>query len=266
MSYDLTNIDTIKNILSSFGAKAKKSFGQNFLVSKEILNQILESAHVSNDDNILEIGPGIGVLTVELSKTAKDVVAVELDKDAISILNKTTSSFKNLKIVEENALKYEPIFEKYKIVANIPYNITGRLLRHFLEEVKNKPESLTLMVQKEVAQKIIQKSPNNNLLSLSVQVFGVAELVCIVSSDKFHPAPKVDSAVIHIDLFKNPKIKNLDLFFETIRKAFQGKRKMIRKTLNIKSSILDGLQIKETVRPQELTLEQWSQLVEKIVS
>jgi 16S rRNA (adenine1518-N6/adenine1519-N6)-dimethyltransferase len=163
-----------------------------------------------------------------------------------------------------NALKYEPSFEKYKIVANIPYNITGRLLRHFLEEVKNKPESLTLMVQKEVAEKVIQNEPNHNLLSLSVRVFGEPRLVCYVPSSKFYPPPKVDSAIIHIDLFKEPKVKRLDVFFELIRKAFQGKRKMIRKTLNIDSDILNEINVEETVRPQEITLEEWAKLVNRV--
>jgi 16S rRNA (adenine1518-N6/adenine1519-N6)-dimethyltransferase len=258
---DLTNLGDIKKLLSKYETNVKKSFGQNFLISRKILKKTIEAANLSKEDNVIEIGPGLGVLTRELCEWAKHVTAVELDKDALEILEETLSGFDNVNVVERNILKFKPEYDKYKIVANIPYNITARILRYFLEEVQKKPSSLTLMVQKEVAEKIVQKENNHNLLSLSVQIFAKAKIVCNVPKSKFFPPPKVDSCVIQIDLYEKPVIENTDLFFELIRKAFQGKRKMLTTTLGVKSIFLDDLKINQKARPQELSLSQWEGVV-----
>jgi len=258
---DLTNLEDIKSLLNKYNTKAQKSFGQNFLICRKTLDAIIASADISDKDNILEIGPGLGVLTQELVQHAHHVTAVELDKFALRILNDTVVNFPNLEIIEKNILKYAPTYDEYKIVANIPYNITARILRYFLEEVESKPKTLTLLIQKEVAEKIVKTQGNHNLLSLSVQVFGKPQIICDVSRKKFFPSPKVDSAVIHIELYDKPILEDTEKFFQLIRKAFQSKRKMIRNTLSIKSNILDDLKIIETARPQELSLLEWGKLL-----
>lgn len=241
--------------------RAKKSFGQNFLKDKNILKKIITGSEINEQDIVVEIGPGTGNLTTELLNTAKKVIAVELDKDMIIHLKERFKDNWNFILEEKNVLKFNPEFKNYKIVANIPYNITGKILRHFLEEVENKPRSMTLMVQKEVANKIIAKAGDHNLLSLSVQVFAEVRKLFNVSRSYFNPAPNVDSAVIHIKLIEEPLISNTKLFFEIIRKAFQAKRKTLKHSLKLSDDIFEKLHLKTTARPQELTLENWEKMI-----
>ncbi len=251
----LANINTIKNLLSDNKILAKKSFGQNFLIDKTVIDKIIEISNVTKHDNVLEIGPGLGVLTQALLENAKHVTSVELDDSVVDILKKTTDKYQNFELVIKNILKYKPKYKNYKIIANIPYNITGQILRYFLETLDNKPTSMTLMVQKEVAEKIVKSKGEHNLLSLSCQVFSKPQYVCAVSKEKFFPSPKIDSAIIHLELLNKPKIKDTEKFFELIHQAFQMKRKMLRKSLE------RDLGIYSTCRPQELGLEDWAQLI-----
>lgn len=239
-----------------------KSFGQNFLIDKDILQKIINSAKISKQDLVIEIGPGLGVLTNELAKIAKKVTSIELDKKLIPILQETLQGHNNIEIINQDALKTPPPKTKYKVVANIPYNITSPLLNQFLQ-TKNKPTSLTLLVQKEVAEKLCQKEPKMSILSLQVALFGKAEIISKVPSSCFHPAPKVESAIIHIETYKktdknylpDEKAKKI---LSLAKIAFSQKRKKLKNTLKnfIKETDLDL-----TRRPQTLSIKEWLSLI-----
>jgi len=261
---ELTNLSVIKSLLVKHGISAKKSFGQNFLLNEEVISRILRVANLMKEDNVLEIGPGLGVLTYELAKRVKNLTSVELDMTIVPVLKEVMKDFPNFNLVQKNILKYKPEYKNYKIVANIPYNITGQIFRYFLENVETKPNSLTLMIQKEVANKIVQSKGKHNLLSLSCQVFSKPYIVCDVPRDNFFPVPKVDSAVIHLDLLKKPLIPNTKKFFKLINQAFRMKRKMLKKSLNLNSDFLEKLNINSKARPQELSLEDWSNILARL--
>ena len=204
--------------------KAKKSLGQNFLQSKAIINRILKTAKVTSKDHVIEIGPGLGILTEELAKHAKKTTAIELDKDLIPTL-KENPALKKVEIVNADALLFKPPKTiKYKVVANIPYYITSPLITAFLTQ-KNPPTSMTLLVQKEVAKKIIADPPES-ILALQTQLYSKPKLAFGVPAKHFKPKPKVDSAVIHLEtLTKSKRPKNPTKILELAKLAFSQKRK-----------------------------------------
>jgi 16S rRNA (adenine1518-N6/adenine1519-N6)-dimethyltransferase len=262
---NLTNLSDIRSILRSHRIKAKKGFGQNFLLDSEALDTSIEAASVCKDDIVVEIGPGMGVLTQKIAQHAKEVVCLEVDKDMIRIMQDTLVDYDNVTINHQDALTFDPPFPKYKIVANIPYNITGILIRHFLEEVQNRPTSITLLVQKEVAKKACLRAPNNNLLALGIQMFGTAKYIMDVPATSFFPVPKVDSAILHIDCNTKATVDNPSKCFTLIRHCFRQKRKKLRNTLKSMYG-KDALKVLETKfdcdrRPQELTLPEWNTLL-----
>jgi 16S rRNA (adenine1518-N6/adenine1519-N6)-dimethyltransferase len=265
LAMNLTNLSDIRSILKTHRIKAKKGFGQNFLLDTDALDASVEAAQVSNTDIVVEIGPGMGVLTQKIAEHAKQVVCLEVDEDMIEIMQDTLSDYDNVTVNHQDALTFDPPFPQYKIVANIPYNITGILIRHFLEEVTNRPTSITLLVQKEVAKKACLTVPNNNLLALGIQMYGSAQYIMDVPSTSFFPVPKVDSAILHIDCSPEAQIENPQKCFTLIRHCFRQKRKKLRNTLKSMYG-KDGLKILETQfdctrRPQELTLSEWSILL-----
>jgi 16S rRNA (adenine1518-N6/adenine1519-N6)-dimethyltransferase len=237
----------------------KKRLGQHFLKNKKILKEIIEAAELSKKDTVLEVGPGHGELTKLLGKNAKGVIAIEKDRDLIPTLkNKFKNS--NVKIIYGDILKFGNWKFKignYKVVANIPYYITSRFLRSFLE-TGNKPKMMVLMVQYEVAKRICAKSPKMNLLALSVQVYGRPKFIRKVPKKYFSPPPKVDSAIIKIsDIFGKWFRKNKipeKKFFEILHLAFQQKRKMLRQSVGKKILLPPKYQTK---RPEELSLKDW---------
>ncbi len=252
--------------------------GQHFLTSAAIAKRIVDAANILPADTILEVGPGTGMLTQFLVTKAKKVIAVEKDKNLVVFLREKFGAMKNLEVVEGDILQIQnskfkvknynakfKIPKKYKIAANIPYYITSKLLRLFLEEIKNKPQSMTLMVQKEVAERICATPPRMNLLALSVQAFGTPKILFKVGKGNFSPPPEVDSAVIAIknisdNFFKKYHISPQE-FFKLPQKAFSQKRKMLR------HSIPDvGHPEFATKRPQELFLEDWVMLLKKKTS
>lgn len=237
--------------------KAKKHLGQNFLQSEKALNQILKAADIQKDENILEIGPGLGVLTQELAKKTKNLTTIELDTDLIPHLEKTLP--KHVKIIHQDALKYEPTFDEYKIVANIPYYITSPLINHFLKR-ENQPKSLTLLVQKEVAEKIVQLDPDMSVLSLQVALFGTAKIIANVPASAFNPAPKVDSAIIHIAVEKKFPLAQALQILELAKKAFTSKRKKLSNTLKSHREILAELGLGDK-RPEHLSLGDWERIL-----
>lgn len=256
---DLTNPQDLKNLLKKYHLWAKKRLGQNFLVDRGVLEKIIETADLQKDEMVVEIGPGPGVLTRELLPNVRKVVAIEIDEDIVPVLKESTHFFRDkLEIRNEHILNVIPPEESYKIVANIPYQLTSPILRKFLIETDHKPTSLTLLVQKEVGEKICHPK-KKSILSLFVEVFGEAEIITNVPASSFHPAPKVDSAVIHISVNKKSKISiDPKLFFRTVKMGFAQRRKKIKN--NLPMEVLEKAGIDPNVRAEELSIEDWERI------
>jgi 16S rRNA (adenine1518-N6/adenine1519-N6)-dimethyltransferase len=246
---------------------AKKSLGQNFLVNQGVVGRIIKAAELSSNDKVVEVGPGSGILTKELALHAGQVVAVEKDSRAIELLKKELP--RTVTIIEDDILTFDPqtvnLKEgEYKVVANLPYYITSHFLRLMLDPAVAgwpRPELAVLMVQKEVAQRMTAKPPDMNLLALSVQYYADAEIVMRVSRGSFRPIPNVDSAIIKLI----PKNK-FDFDFGIIKMGFQNKRKTLVNNLSsgyTKEKIIESLRqlgLGEKIRPENLSLEDWSRL------
>ncbi len=255
----------------------KKSLGQNFLTSTHIVEEMVREGEVAQEDTVLEIGPGKGILTTALLKSGACVIAVEKDDSLIPVLEeKFEKEIKNKKltlihgdILEINIEKVLP--KKYRLVANIPYYITGQIIRNFLESDRQ-PASMTLLVQKEVAERILARDSKESLLSLSVKVFGKVKIIRTVSKGAFNPVPKVDSAIIHItnislENFKTISKKN---FFNLIHLGFAHKRKQLMPNLEGKAvgeyskdalmSAFEVCEISLKVRAEDVSLPEWIHL------
>ncbi|HMO79077.1 MAG TPA: 16S rRNA (adenine(1518)-N(6)/adenine(1519)-N(6))-dimethyltransferase RsmA [Candidatus Paceibacterota bacterium] len=252
--------------------KAKKSLGQNFLKSKSAIKKIIEAGSIKTGDTILEIGPGTGILTEEILKFDIRLICIETDFEMIQILKEKFSKeilTKKLTLISGDItkIKLSTILEKntkYKIIANIPYYITGEIIRKFLSAEKEyQPEKMVLLVQKEVAQRIVAKDKKESLLSISVKVYCEPKIIDVVKAGSFVPAPKVDSAIILFDkiskdFFIKNKIKE-NLFFEIIHAGFAHKRKRVlsnlKKIKNIKETDLP--QSMKNERAENLTITDW---------
>lgn len=260
--------------------KAKKSLGQNFLKSELALQKICEAGEVTIDDTILEIGPGKGALTTKLLEKAGCVFAIEKDLDLINILKeKFENKIKNKKLIliDGDVLDLEiSNFIKnknYKIIANIPYNITGAILKKFLSENKQ-PEKMALLVQKEVAERIVTRDNKESILSLSVKAYGTPKYIMKVHKRFFSPEPKVDSAIILIDKISRNNFKNKDeekLFFEIVKAGFSHKRKVLIKNLETLKidrdqikNIFENLKLNIKTRAEDVPFEKWFQMINKI--
>lgn len=235
--------------------KAKKSLGQNFLKDRKVLTKIVEAAELDRDDYVIEVGPGKGVLTRELIEYAGRVTAIELDDRLIPELSKV----EDLDLIHGNALDFIPPGGNYKVVANIPYYITSPLISHFLES-KSRPSKLVLLVQKEVAEKICAEPGDMNVLAIHVQIFGKPRIVCNVPAKAFTPVPKVDSAVIVIDVYNEPLVEDYKRMFGIVHRAFSGKRKKLSNTLPDLKETLIELKLAD-LRPEKLSLEDWRKLI-----
>lgn len=244
----------------------KKFLGQNFLRDKRTLEEMVRVADVIKKDVVLEVGPGEGTLTEALALRAKKVIAVEKDRDLIAALKNKFRDKKNVEIIEGDILKVSSFFAKktgkYKVVANIPYYITSHLLKLFLSDADVKPSLMVLMIQKEVAERVVAKDGRESLLSLSVKSYGHPEFVRRISKNLFSPPPKVDSAILKIsgisdDFFKKNKLDE-KVFFETLRSAFQKKRKMLRQSVGKKVNLPEKY---KTARPETLSLEDWLKIL-----
>lgn len=259
--------------------KLKKSLGQNFLKSKEVVNKIIETADLNENDIILEIGPGKGFLTENILGKVKKVIVVEKDNRLINFLNEKFENFiksGELEIINNDVLNINIenyIFGNYKLIANIPYYITGKVLRKFLSSDEKQPLKIVLMVQKEVAKRIIDKK--ESLLSLSVKVYGEPKYIKTVKSKYFSPQPKVDSAILLInniskDFFDKNNIKEYK-FFNLLKIGFAHKRKFLINNLNssIKNKdflekIFKKLNIPTKSRSEDLIKEEWKNIVIKL--
>jgi len=254
---------------------AKKSLGQNFLKSKFILDQIIESAQINSNDLILEIGPGKGSLTEKLLEKAQKVIAIEKDDRLIPILQEKFAQeiqSGKLELVHGDVLDFDPkklTANSYKLVANLPYYLTGQIFRKFLE-TENQPSLMVLLVQKEVAKRIV--SPKGSILSISVQVFGKPKYVSTVKKTYFRPQPKVDSAILLIDQISNPfqSSEEREKFFLILKSGFAQKRKKLISNLK-KNYIAGDLEgafsscgLKVNARAEELDLEKWKCLASNL--
>lgn len=255
--------------------KPKKSLGQNFLKSEKALNQMIDSASVSDQDVVLEIGPGKGALTEKLLETGAKVLVVEKDRELIPVLEeKFQEKIKNkkLKLIEGDILEFSPSTYSlkpgaYKLVANIPYYITGAIIRKFLES-DFQPKSITLLVQKEVSDRIVGRDGKESILSISVKVYGQPKYVAKVSKRYFTPEPKVDSAIIHIsDISKNnfKSIKEKE-FFDFVKLCFGQKRKTLVNNLQEIGkreeilNFLESAKLSDRLRAEDLKVENFFEL------
>ena len=254
----------------------KKRFGQNFLIDEHVLNKIISGAEIHKDDTVLEIGPGIGTLTQALCEAAGEVIAVEIDRDLIPILEKTLDSFKNVRIINEDILKLNlnEISQKpLKVVANLPYYITTPIIMGLFES--GAPiESITVMVQKEVADrmKAIPGGKDYGALSLAVQYYAEAKIIANVPQNCFIPRPNVGSAVIRLKAHKNPPVEvgDKEYMFSLIKAAFLQRRKTLSNALKNESSLglsrdevvnaLKKMGLPEDVRGERLSLEEFAGL------
>jgi 16S rRNA (adenine1518-N6/adenine1519-N6)-dimethyltransferase len=270
------NLDPLRlpSLLRDFGITPRKDLGQNFLVDDIYLRRIVQAAGFIGQEDALEIGAGAGNLTRYLAQAARAVVAVEIDQALFPLLKKTTSSFNNVRLVAGDildqdiaALMRQP---GYVVAANIPYYITSALIR-FLLESPSKPSRIVLTIQHEVAQRVCALPGDLSLLALSVQLYGDPIIVLRIPAGAFYPPPNVDSAVLLVDLFPEPRIPRdqIDDFFRLAKAAFSQKRKMLRNTLafvpgldkDSAFSMLEQAQIDAKRRAQSLTLEEWRALV-----
>lgn len=251
----------------------KKSLGQNFLNSPKIVSDIVSAGKVSEEDVVLEIGPGEGVMTELLVKVAKKVIVVEKDHRLIPFLQekfKEELANNKLEIIEADILETDTekiLMGEYKVIANIPYYITGQIIRKFLE-TENKPISMTLLVQKEVAERIIARDKKESLLSLSVKAYGEPKLIRTVGRGAFTPAPNVDSAVINIENISSNnflEIKQED-FFKVLHSGFAHKRKQLLPNLandydkDKVKEVFEKINLDLKSRAEDLPLEIWIKL------
>lgn len=253
--------------------KPKKSLGQHWLEDRQTLQSICETAEIKPGDNVLEIGPGKGSLTLILLEDGAFVTAVELDEDLAAALEKNAA--KNLKIIKQDILKFNlsDLPPEYKVVANIPYYLTSNLIK-MLSESPNPPSSITLLVQKEVAERICAEPGDMSLLSVSAQVYHDCRLGLIVPADKFIPPPKVDSQVVHMKRRSEPLVDpgEAKYFFRVVKAGFSNRRKTIENSLagglilpkQSLRKILDNAGLRPNRRPQELSIQEWKKLAEII--
>ncbi|HLC38961.1 MAG TPA: 16S rRNA (adenine(1518)-N(6)/adenine(1519)-N(6))-dimethyltransferase RsmA [Patescibacteria group bacterium] len=269
----LTDKKVLAEILSQHHLWAQKRLGQNFLSDFEVLQKIVQTAEINHKDYVVEVGAGIGTLTDQLCQNARWVMAVEVDPNMVKILQETCGHYLNLKIIQKNILGLElnrvlGKIAEYKVVANLPYYITQPVLRYFLEN-ETKPESMVLMVQKEVAERLCAKPGEMSLLSVSVQFFGQPKLIQIVKAESFFPAPKVDSAIIRINKIRERFLEvSQPLFFTLVKAGFSERRKQIHNSLATSlqlapetvQKILTQAEIDPTRRAQTLSMEEWHEL------
>lgn len=264
----------VPELLRAYGLRPDKRLGQNFLVDPNALERVLQAAEVDDQASVLEIGPGLGSLTRLLARRAQRVVAVELDARLLPPLYQVLAPYSNVEIVQGDILARDPArlmgAAGYRVVANIPYYITSALIRHLLE-ARFKPQRLVLTVQREVAERICAGPGDMSLLALSVQVYGDARIAALIPAGAFYPAPKVDSAVVRVDLDAQPAIpeEDLEAFFRLAKAGFSQKRKTLRNALagglHLKpvqaSELLETAGIDPMRRAETLSLDEWGKLV-----
>lgn len=270
-------LEQTRYLIKQTGLKPDKLKGQNFCVDQIVLQKMVAIAGVGKEDTVLEVGPGFGFLTVELLNAAKKVIAVEIEPVLARVLQSLAAVHSNLEIITGDVLKLDESKlpqENYQVVANLPYSITSFFLKKFLA-LSHKPASLTLLIQKEVAQRICAYPGQMSLLSLSVQLYAQAEIKGFIKPAAFYPSPKVSSAIIHItDLKSFPFADKVEekFFWTVVKVGFGSKRKTLANNLansfhQSRQKIVDLLAkvgLKDLVRAQELSASQWADLASEL--
>ena len=275
-------------LMKKYNISANKSLGQNFLIDDEVVNKIVDSSEINKEDLIIEIGPGLGTLTNILLQKAGKVIAVELDSRMITILKDRFYLYDNFEIINDDILKIDlkELVEKeknnscsnsFKIVANLPYYITTPIIMKLLEKEKCY-ESITVMVQKEVAERLcaVPGQRNAGAITYTVDYYSDAEKILDVPKESFIPSPEVDSQVIKLNIRNIPKVKlkNEDIFFKIIKLAFMQRRKTLLNALSSNNEIFNNkeqvkeilkrLNIDEKVRGENLSIEQYAEIANSI--
>jgi len=266
-------LDATRLLIKKYGLRADKHLGQNYLQDAGALERIVQAAEIQKADTVLEIGPGLGSLTRYLSVSAHQVVAVELDPKLVSVLQTLLKAYANVRLIQGDILDLTPkeleLPSDYLVAANIPYNITSAIIRHLLES-HPEPRRIVLTVQKEVAERICATPPDMSLLALSVQVYGTPQITAHIPAEAFFPTPKVDSAVVRIEIYTEPLISPplLPDFFQLIKAGFSQKRKTLRNSLSAglristteAESLLAKAEIDPKRRAETLNLNEWKEL------
>lgn len=283
MINQLTSPSQIKSIMKKHNVRFSKSLGQNFIINDFIIDEIIRRGEITEEDSILEVGPGIGVLTQALAETAHQVVAVELDNKLIPILDETLEGYGNVEIIHNDILKIdvgqmikEKMEKPTKVVANLPYYITTPIIMKLIEEVSGIKE-IVVMVQKEVAERMVSEPGTKDYgsLSVAVQYYCDAMIILEVPRDNFMPAPNVDSAVIRLIVKDEPTVEVIDeeFFFKIIKGAFALRRKTLINSLSksaigidkdLLKKILDEMNIDRRIRGEKLNINDFADLANRI--
>lgn len=277
-----TILDQVIAITKANNISPNKDKGQNFLINAEVIDVITKSADLKKTDKVLEIGPGLGILTESLVKRAGHVVSVELDSKLYEFLTTNFKTAKNLELVSQDILKFNPIDHglidnQYKVVANLPYNITSVFLKKFFTQ--HRPAAMTLLLQKEVAQRICATVGQMSILSISVQLYGWPKIIDVVKADNFWPKPKVDSAIVKIENIKSQDQVDKFLnglpekeFWRIVKIGFSSRRKQLHNNLSsgLKISsedakkMLNKAKLDPAIRAQNLSIANWLNLAKSI--
>jgi len=268
-----------RTLLKEAGIKARKRLGQHFLIDRKVLKAIVQAAELSPEDTVIEVGPGLGMLTVELAKRAGSVIAVELDTRLSELLATRLRAMPNVRIVNADILKVSPaeLLEgkaQYKVVANLPYYITSPVLHHFVM-ASPRPSLMVVMLQREVAEAVVARGGKMGLLAIALHIYSRPRIITYVSPRSFYPPPKVESAVVRFDMLPQPAIDvDTDQFLSLVRCGFASPRKKLRNSLAHglgigpaeAGSLLEKAGISLERRAETLTLDEWSRLYRVVTS
>ena len=264
----------VNQLLRDYNMRPNKEYGQNFLEDADILTSIADAATIEPNETVLEIGPGLGTLTWYLAQRAASVHCVEVDPGMMRILKKTTAVFDNVHLTLGDILKLDPTAvtgtSDYLVVANVPYYITSAIFRHLLGS-KHRPTRVILTIQKEVAERVCLINEEHSLLSLSVHLYGNPKYIQTIPAEAFNPAPKVDSAVLRVDVYPKPLLPadQIEPFFRLIKAGFSQKRKTLRNSLSASmhkkpaevGDLLHSQQIDPNRRAETLSIVEWQRLI-----
>jgi len=267
---DVLRPSSVRRLLRKFGIRPSKRLGQNFLVSQRLRERIIAAAELCQQDVVLEIGAGLGTLTRSLAQRVRRVVAFELDRRLIPILREELAPYPHVEIVQADILTVEPadlISAPYKVVANLPYYVTSAILRHLLE-ARQKPALMVVTVQSEVGQRLVAGPGAMSLLAVSVQFYGQPSIVAKAAPGAFYPSPRVNSAVVRIDIHEQPPtpVDDVEAFFAVVRAGFAQRRKQLRNSLSQGlhlpvEKVVQALRrcgLDEKQRAQELGVGDWA--------
>ena len=264
---DLSRVEDVKTAMRLAGIRPNKGLGQHFLVDEDSLQAIIAAAAPDNTDTVLEVGPGLGVMTRPLTRVAAHVLAVETDAILAELLRRDAPE--NLDVIEQDVMEFDlaRMPAGYKVIANIPYYLTSKLMRRLIES-DNPPAVMSLLIQKEVAERVVAKPGSMSILALSVQYYGVAEIAFMVPRDKFWPAPDVDSAVLKVTLTGPAFPADVRKLFRLMKAGFSEKRKQLKNALSgglhvsveVAAEMITDAGLPASARAQELGLPEWEAL------